>query len=232
MKKEKILGFWLSSLRLFAALFGSYLRRGSEIVTLELATTSPYLFSHPSIYHGVTTFDTFGPSFDALVSALCNYQLDLSLLALRIAFPHELLDLLSFFPFRHVRCCVHAFSLLHSLFKALGGSQFLPTLGFCDFLDWARIKCSLTRPQGSNGLLRNRDIGLVMLCLIVEEPGREVILGVKRIAIEPIIQKVRFGCSAIDQLLCESDSFGGRQTIFYGRDQSWITWKFKPLLWM
>lgn len=144
------------------------------------------------------------------MSTLRDYQLDLSFLALRSAFPHELLDLLSFFPFRHVRCCVHAFSLLHSLFKALGSSQFLPTFGFCDFLDRARIKRSLTRPQGSNGLLRDRDIGLVMLRLIVEEPGWEAILGVKRIAIESIIQKVRFGCSAIDQLLCESDRFSSR----------------------
>ena len=170
----------------------------------------PYLFSHPSIYHGVTTFDTFWPSFDALVSTLCDYQLDLSFLALCCAFPHELLDLLCLFPFRHVRCCVHALSFLHSLFKSLGGSQLLSTLGFCDFLDRAGIKCALTRPQDSNGLLRDRDIGLVMLGLIIEKPGREAIPVVKRIAIESVIQKVRFGCTAIDQLLCECDSLSSR----------------------
>lgn len=107
------------------------------MLILELAEAGPHLFFHPGIYHGVTTFDAFWPSFNAFVSTLCDHHLNFPLLALRSAFPHELLDLLSFFPFRHVRCCVHAFSLLHSLFKALGSSQFLPTLGFCDFLDRA-----------------------------------------------------------------------------------------------
>lgn len=187
----------------------------------------PYLFFHPRIYHGVTTFDTFWPSFDALVSTFCDYQLDLFFLALRCAFPHELLDLLSLFPFGHVRCCVHAFSFLHSLFKSLGGSQLLSTLGFCDFLDRAGIKCTLTRPQDSNGLLGDRDIGLVMLCLIIEKPRRETILVVERVAIESIIQEVRFGCTAIDQLLCECDSLSSRQTVFYEGNQSWSSLEAK-----
>lgn len=64
----------------------------------------------------------------------------------------------------------------------------------------------MSRSKGVDSLFCDRNVPFVVLLLVIEEPGREAVFVVQRIAMEAIVDEFGFCLFPIDQLLSEGNS--------------------------
>lgn len=80
--------------------------------------------------------------------------------------------------------------------------------------------------ESEDGFFGNGEVGFIVFAFVVEEPGREGVLGVEGIASEARVEEVGFGGLAIDELLGEGDGFRGDEAVFCGgvrsEHQGWV----------
>ena len=145
------------------------------------------LFLHPRIDHHISALDTLRPTLEPPMCTLRNDDLDLFPLLHLHSLLHEFLDLPSFLPLRHIGRLVDTLRFLHGLFELLRSLELLACLRLRHLLDRPGVQSAHLGTEGGDGLLGDRDVGLVVLLLVVEEPGGQAVLGIEGVAVKAVV---------------------------------------------
>lgn len=170
----------------------------------------PHLLPHPSINNLVFTLDTSRSSLNTLVRTLGNDNLLLLQLVLAMRLAHDLSDLSSLLGVVQVFRLHHTVGLLLGLFNTLNRLELLTSLGLGNLLDGSSVQSSLSFFERGNSFFGDRDVGLVELGFIVQEPGRETVFVESGESVETVVDKSVRGDFTVDQLRSQCNSFGGQ----------------------
>lgn len=157
-----------------------------------------YLFLHSRVDHHIAALHALWSALHTSVRALRYDDLDLVRLLRGHALPHQLLDLGRLRAFRHVRSLDDTLGLLHRLVQLLHGLHLLARFCFSYLLDRTGVEGAQLRSEGRDRFLRDREVGLVVFGLVVEEPCRQAVFRVQRVSIEAFVDKVCTRLLSID----------------------------------
>jgi hypothetical protein len=105
-----------------------------------------------------------------------------------------------------------AVRLLESLVDTGDRTPLLARLSLGDLADRPGVERPLLGPERFDRLLRDWDVRLVVFALVVEEPRGQVVLRVKRVPVEAVVNELRYGLLAVDELRSERDRLSGDET--------------------
>jgi hypothetical protein len=189
-----------------------------------------------TVEHLVATLDAFRPTLDTLVLAATDNDSHRLTLVLGETLAHNLGDLAGLLPLGDVLVAAgesdemsgreergtnaelerdrldDAVGLLKRLLEPRRRTSLLPRLGLGNLADWPSVESPLLGLEGFDSFLGDRDVGLVVLGLVVEEPRGKIVLGVEGVPAETVIDELVHRLLPVDELRGERDSLGGEET--------------------
>lgn len=171
--------------------------------------------THPRVDNLVTTLDTLGSSLDSLVDTLGDDDGDLLLLWLARGLAQQLHHLRRLVPLVHIGSIRQTIHLSLGLFHPHRGLHLFPRLGLGDLFDRSSVQGPLLCPERLDGLFGYGQVGLVVLALVVQEPGGQAVLVVKVVLVEPVIDHLVGREFSVDDRGGQRDSLGSQETLLY-----------------